>query len=442
MKLSDRLSKLDIPKSMCVPAVRVSTTTLFLNLVERVEQNVSVFILPKAASNILRSVCNNKFVNDRISEKLTKRKVYQEGDETRQGLGRLPMNLPSVDSMLLFNSDENPYQNYSTFDNLLSSLLKKEKTRDLEDENPLADAPSTFGEDFELKFEGGLKQLGFMPTLNEEDLPTINLPSLNLPNVAEDITLNNNHLGSSIAPSNLSLEDISLETEFKVHEIVLAPRNMLTMPEIIDPTTLPEIKHIPSAPSNMNLIESADPKSNNQNVPVHYKEERDKSCSLSGGENLSRIISESPGPIKEVESEMVNHEDSGNTDKLKPSPTLEIEDGRSGLLEAIRRGKKLKKAKPRKSKNIGKPSKSSPGSGGASLMDKLRERLKRHRAAMFSIPQKETSDSISINSPLQQKEEKKGKKERKELKHGANKSINTDDGNDDDDDDDGWESDV
>mmetsp|Transcript_18256 Transcript_18256/g.25662 ORF Transcript_18256/g.25662 Transcript_18256/m.25662 type:complete len:135 (+) Transcript_18256:421-825(+) len=103
-----KLSKLDIPKSMCVPAVRVSTTTLFLNLVERVEQN---------------------FVNDRISEKLTKRKVYQEGDETRQGLGRLPMNLPSVDSMLLFNSDENPYQNYSTFDNLLSSLLKKEKTR-------------------------------------------------------------------------------------------------------------------------------------------------------------------------------------------------------------------------------------------------------------------------------------------------------------------------
>jgi len=40
-----------------------------------------------------------------------------------------------------------------------------------------------------LKFEGGLKQLGFMPTLNEEDLPTIDLPSLNLPNVAEDITL-------------------------------------------------------------------------------------------------------------------------------------------------------------------------------------------------------------------------------------------------------------
>jgi len=64
-----------------------------------------------------------------MSEKLIKRKVYQDGNATSQGLGRLPANLSSVDSMLLFNSDENPYQNYATFDNLLSSLLKKEKTR-------------------------------------------------------------------------------------------------------------------------------------------------------------------------------------------------------------------------------------------------------------------------------------------------------------------------
>mmetsp|Transcript_26407 Transcript_26407/g.44236 ORF Transcript_26407/g.44236 Transcript_26407/m.44236 type:complete len:384 (-) Transcript_26407:497-1648(-) len=383
-----------------------------------------------------------------MSEKLIKRKVYQDGNATSQGLGRLPANLSSVDSMLLFNSDENPYQNYATFDNLLSSLLKKEKTRDLEDENPLADAPSTFGEDFELKFEGGLKQLGFMPTLNEEDLPTIDLPSLNLPNVAEDITLNSNHIGLSIAPSNLSLEDISLETEFKVHQIVLAPRNMTTMPEIVDQTTLPEIKLLPSTPSNINLIESAaDPSPKIQNIPVSNKEEIEKHDSLPE-QNFPRAISESPKQIKKPEAEIIDHEDSGNTNKLEPSPTLGIGDGRSSLLEDIRKGKKLKKAKPRKSKNKGKQSHSSPASGGGSLMDMLREKLKRHRAAMFSIPHKESnkSDSISINSPFQETKETsplQGGKKTKESKHGVGKTMQAEnDDDDDDDDDDGWESDV
>jgi len=188
---------------------------------------------------------------------------------------------------------------------------------------------------------------------------------------------NSNHIGLSIAPSNLSLEDISLETEFKVHQIVLAPRNMTTMPEIVDQTTLPEIKLLPSTPSNINLIESAaDPSPKIQNIPVSNKEEIEKHDSLPE-QNFPRAISESPKQIKKPEAEIIDHEDSGNTNKLEPSPTLGIGDGRSSLLEDIRKGKKLKKAKPRKSKNKGKQSHSSPASGGGSLMDMLREKLKR-----------------------------------------------------------------
>jgi len=40
-KLSSRQYGLDLPMSMLTPAVRATTTALFLNLVERVEQNVS-----------------------------------------------------------------------------------------------------------------------------------------------------------------------------------------------------------------------------------------------------------------------------------------------------------------------------------------------------------------------------------------------------------------
>lgn len=37
------------------------------------------------------------------------------------GLGRLPHNIPSIGSLLLFNSDINPYKDYQTLDNLISA---------------------------------------------------------------------------------------------------------------------------------------------------------------------------------------------------------------------------------------------------------------------------------------------------------------------------------
>ena len=38
-----------------------------------------------------------------------------------KGLGPLPASVPSVGSMLLFNSNINPYKNYQALDNLLSA---------------------------------------------------------------------------------------------------------------------------------------------------------------------------------------------------------------------------------------------------------------------------------------------------------------------------------
>ena len=38
-----------------------------------------------------------------------------------EGLGRLPYSVPSIGSMLLFNSNINPYKDYQTLDNLISA---------------------------------------------------------------------------------------------------------------------------------------------------------------------------------------------------------------------------------------------------------------------------------------------------------------------------------
>jgi hypothetical protein len=56
------------------------------------------------------------------------------------GLGRLPAHLPSLTSLLLFNTEENPYNVYMSVDNLLGQDYIDAEG---EDPNRLADAPAT-----------------------------------------------------------------------------------------------------------------------------------------------------------------------------------------------------------------------------------------------------------------------------------------------------------
>ena len=41
------------------------------------------------------------------------------------GLGSLPLGISSISSLLLFNSNINPYKNYVTLDNLLDAFDRK-----------------------------------------------------------------------------------------------------------------------------------------------------------------------------------------------------------------------------------------------------------------------------------------------------------------------------
>ena len=63
-------------------------------------------------------------------------------DVDHEGLGRLPESLPSVSSLLLFNSKENPYKGYKTFDNLSGKNLKLRQQR--EDNSKAPDAGLSF----------------------------------------------------------------------------------------------------------------------------------------------------------------------------------------------------------------------------------------------------------------------------------------------------------
>ncbi len=117
--------------------------------------------------------------------------------EAGEGLGSLPRYLPSVSSLLLFNTDENPYKKYVMLDPLQGA---KTRTRDkiMEEENELADAPITItqGEELGRAQQDSIMYQPIMPKLEDLEVPEM----LQLPYVASDVFYSAD-VGASIAPS-------------------------------------------------------------------------------------------------------------------------------------------------------------------------------------------------------------------------------------------------
>lgn len=126
--------------------------------------------------------------------------------EMGEGLGRLPRHLPSVSSLLLFNTAENPYKKYVVLDPLEGA---KTKTRNKisEEENKLSEAPVTItkGEELQHGQQDSIMYVPLMPELPELDVPEM----LQLPYVASDMFFQGESM-ASIAPSlaNTNVPDL------------------------------------------------------------------------------------------------------------------------------------------------------------------------------------------------------------------------------------------
>ncbi|XP_035677447.1 LOW QUALITY PROTEIN: WASH complex subunit 1-like [Branchiostoma floridae] len=118
-------------------------------------------------------------------------------DATKEGLGRLPRNISSVSSLLLFNTAENPYKKYVTLDPL--GVVTKTRKDIEEEEEGLADAPSTITNREQLE-RIQAENYFYIPNMGE--VPEIDVPNLlpDLPGVADDLAYSAD-LGPGIAPS-------------------------------------------------------------------------------------------------------------------------------------------------------------------------------------------------------------------------------------------------
>ncbi|GAB9474770.1 Carbon catabolite repressor protein [Globisporangium polare] len=160
-----------------------------------------------------------------VVELYEKVNLYQETqraevDMALEGLGRLPEYIPSVGSVLLFNSGENPYQKYTSWDNLLGTDYEE----DDEKRKELATAPKTLRDGDELPSVSGLNY-DFHPSLGAIEDLSKKLPA-NLP-LAGIVDYNyEGGVNASIAPSlfqNKALPDLPPVADFSDAPAALEP---------------------------------------------------------------------------------------------------------------------------------------------------------------------------------------------------------------------------
>lgn len=394
------------------------------------------------------------------------------------GLGKLPKYLPSLNSVLLFNSSENPYKEYASYDNLVSSLTKE---KDDVQEEELAAQPLSLLNGSELpQFENPMEALKYIPQI--EELPTLNLPqNLPLDQLADISYLGAGQQQGSIAPSISNLSDL--------------PTDLMDLPPIAGPSraqpkggtadllsSLPDLDGPPPAPVAGGGVPPA-PAAGGGGVPAP------PSMSSGGGvpppppmagggvpppppmagggvPPPPPSMGGGPPPPPTGGPGIPAPPPSMGAAPAPPAPAAPAASsgggggGRGALLSAIRAGKKLGK---KKVKRRGK--KAAPAPKPMNLMDSLMARLKRHRAAIGGKEMDKPKVKVKAKAKGGGPPSKRGPPKKSEAKHdgAAEKldlpTLDTGGGDDDDepapaattgdarmqfsdddDDDDGWES--
>lgn len=118
--------------------------------------------------------------------RISARKTGKGDTDRGEGLGKLPRNLESISSLLLFNTAENPYKKYVMLDPL-SGAVTKTRTAIEEEGSQIGAAPSTITNREQIE-RGVADNYLYMPGLGE--VPEIDVPAYlpDLPGVADDLS--------------------------------------------------------------------------------------------------------------------------------------------------------------------------------------------------------------------------------------------------------------
>eukprot|EP00823_Brevimastigomonas_motovehiculus_P007198 TRINITY_DN619_c5_g1_i1.p1 TRINITY_DN619_c5_g1~~TRINITY_DN619_c5_g1_i1.p1 ORF type:complete len:562 (+),score=177.50 TRINITY_DN619_c5_g1_i1:102-1787(+) len=368
-----------------------------------------------------------------------RQKEKLETELSREGLGRLPAQLPSISSVLLFNSDENPYKKYESLDNLegVGGTDREKETKD----KVLAEAPHSILTGIELPTFSGL-QYDFKPNLGT--VPTFQAPT-NLPlSRLADLTFGAGGSNFHIAPSATPLA--SLPSAAELLALPGPAPSKTTQPQQLSAFTSTAFYSSSSSSSSSSSFSSP------SSIPPPPSLSSSSSPStvtvLGASQPSTANVPVAPPPPTPVD---VPSSTPSSAPTQAPAEASSDDNNRSALMDAIRKAgmSALKKAKKdsgdkkggKKSGGAGKDKKAAadkkgeserePVSTGNNLMDALRQRLKQRHDAMSGKSDRDEKRALDTEKkapaftfPILKKTNKDNKdsKEAKDLKDDDAKS--------------------
>jgi len=328
-----------------------------------------------------------------------------------KGLGSLPPLIPSVGSLLLFNSTVNPYMSYQTMDNLFST--GRTKARDAE-EGPgtkvqLASAPTSLLSRDALADLSGL-DLTFKPSLGE--VSALALPAnLPLDFVATDIQYSGLAL-PSIAPSSFS-------SAAGGNPQSAPPATLAAGPSASQPPPPPPPSSLPAVPASLPQVEPLQtthaaaaslpppPPPPPPKPPAAVQAATASAVApvaMAAAAEAAPAASAGAGTAAPYQSGSDEAADAGvgGGGGGMPAASSAQDGGRSSLLDAIK-GMSIDKLRKREEDNVaaakqqredsGAPAPAGGGKGGkpapVSMMDEMKERMRRRNSALTGKLDKE-----------------------------------------------------
>ena len=259
---STKATRVFAPPKYPAPAAMGEYRTVFQDvnpLLQRVRKTKAVFTsrMTEVTADVIRAK-KDPFV---LSLDSREKRIEVKNPEEGEGLGRLPRHLPSLSSLLLFNSTENPYKKYVLLDPLEGAKTKT-RTQVIDNENALSEAPVTIqqGEQLDSRTKDSLMYMPKMTELPELDVPNI-LPAL--PNVADDLFYTAD-VGKSIAPSmaNTTLPSLPNLADPSAPAALAAPPSIGSAPPPPPPPLPPGAPPPPPPPPGPGQSPAAQPSNN------------------------------------------------------------------------------------------------------------------------------------------------------------------------------------
>eukprot|EP00056_Hartaetosiga_gracilis_P020910 m.21864 g.21864 ORF g.21864 m.21864 type:complete len:501 (-) comp8770_c0_seq1:4294-5796(-) len=338
-------------------SVQLGTKPVFLWAKE--DEDIITNTLPVAekheridAGFVNKKLKPTKPINALQNAKTQMRNEFTGDEEELEGLGVLPKHLSSVSSLLLFNTDENPYKKYVTIDPLQGAVTHIRKYVTEEEMNKLAAAPETIlqGEMYE-----GVEGENFRYKPKMDFIPEIEAPAF-LPDLegVADLEFNADISSMSIAPSQGQgdLPDLPLDADVPALDNAAPPPppNTDAPPPPPPPGDVP-----PPPPPPGDVPPPPPPPPPPGDVPPPPP----------------------PATVAPTETAPVDTEEATEEE--------ESGGGRSDLLAQIRKGRSIVKLKPadKKKKKKRKQEEKAPApSGGNDFMGALMRKLTDRRKAM------------------------------------------------------------